>query len=136
MLLLVIIAATRITQIDHKNNGWTFLETQPVSKLNIYSAKFLVLTLLTLITVSYTHLDVYKRQGYDNLKIVCILRNLKEAKIDEILELVGLSEARNIKMKKYSLGMKQRLAIGLALISDPELLVLDEPCLLYTSRCV
>lgn len=49
MLLLVIIAATRITQIDHKNNGWTFLETQPVSKFNIYSAKFLVLTLLTLI---------------------------------------------------------------------------------------
>lgn len=49
MLLLIIIAATRITQIDHKNNGWTFLETQPVSKLNIYSAKFLVLTLLTLI---------------------------------------------------------------------------------------
>ena len=70
----------------------------------------------------YDHLS-----GYDNLKIVCILRNLNEAKIDEILELVGLSEARNIKMKKYSLGMKQRLAIGLALISDPELLVLDEP---------
>ena len=70
----------------------------------------------------YDHLS-----GYDNLKIVCILRNLKDAKIDEILELVGLSEARNIKMKKYSLGMKQRLAIGLALISDPELLVLDEP---------
>lgn len=70
----------------------------------------------------YDHLS-----GYDNLKIVCILRTLNEAKIDEILELVGLSEARNIKMKKYSLGMKQRLAIGLALISDPELLVLDEP---------
>ena len=48
MLLFVIIAATRITQIDHKNNGWTFLETQPVSKLNIYSAKFLVLTMLSL----------------------------------------------------------------------------------------
>ena len=70
----------------------------------------------------YDHLS-----GYDNLKIVCILRNLKESRIDEILELVGLSEARNIKMKKYSLGMKQRLAIGLALISNPELLVLDEP---------
>ncbi|WHF50295.1 redoxin family protein [Chryseobacterium gotjawalense] len=47
MLLFIIIAATRITQSDHKNNGWTFLETQPVSKLNIYSAKFLVLTLLS-----------------------------------------------------------------------------------------
>ncbi|QBO57257.1 ABC transporter ATP-binding protein [Chryseobacterium salivictor] len=70
----------------------------------------------------YDHLS-----GYDNLMIVCILRNLNISRIDEILELVGLTEARNIKMKKYSLGMKQRLAIGLALISDPELLVLDEP---------
>ncbi|PIE50564.1 MAG: multidrug ABC transporter ATP-binding protein [Flavobacteriales bacterium] len=70
----------------------------------------------------YSHLS-----GYDNLKVVCIIRDLPLSKIDETLELVGLSEAKNIKMKKYSLGMKQRLAIGLALISDPELLILDEP---------
>lgn len=70
----------------------------------------------------YDHLS-----GYDNLKIVCVIRKLDEQRIDEVLEQVGLSAARNIKMKKYSLGMKQRLAIGLALISNPELLVLDEP---------
>lgn len=70
----------------------------------------------------YDHLS-----GYDNLKIVCILRELKVEKIDEVLELVGLTHAKNIKMKKYSLGMKQRLAIAIALISSPELLVLDEP---------
>ena len=70
----------------------------------------------------YEHLS-----GYDNLKIVCIIRKLDEKRIDEVLEQVGLSSARNIKMKKYSLGMKQRLAIALALISNPELLVLDEP---------
>ncbi|MEG1475822.1 MAG: ABC transporter ATP-binding protein [Longicatena sp.] len=70
----------------------------------------------------YDHLS-----GYDNLKIVCLIRELNIIKIDEALETVGLSHARNIKMKKYSLGMKQRLAIALALISDPELLVLDEP---------
>lgn len=70
----------------------------------------------------YDHLS-----GRNNLKIVCIIRKLDESRIDEALELVGLSEAGNIKMKKYSLGMKQRLAIALALISSPELLVLDEP---------
>lgn len=70
----------------------------------------------------YDHLS-----GYDNLKIVCIIKQLNASKIDEVLDTVGLTEAKNIKMKKYSLGMKQRLAIALALISDPELLVLDEP---------
>lgn len=70
----------------------------------------------------YDHLS-----GRDNLKIVCIIRDLNENRIDEALALVGLSQAGKIKMKKYSLGMKQRLAIALALISSPELLVLDEP---------
>lgn len=47
--------------------------------------------------------------------------------IDDILELVGLSDRRNSKFSTYSLGMKQRLAIGSALIGNPEVLVLDEP---------
>lgn len=51
MLLFIIIAATRIAQTDHKNNGWTFLETQPLSKLSIYTGKFLVLVTLTTISL-------------------------------------------------------------------------------------
>lgn len=70
----------------------------------------------------YDHLS-----GYDNLKIVCTIRGLDESKIEEVLSLVGLSKAAKMKMRRYSLGMKQRLAIALALISNPELLVLDEP---------
>ncbi len=70
----------------------------------------------------YDHLS-----GYDNLKIVCTIRGLEESKIEEVLSLVGLSKAAKMKMRRYSLGMKQRLAIALALISNPELLVLDEP---------
>ncbi|MCA9319657.1 MAG: ATP-binding cassette domain-containing protein [Planctomycetes bacterium] len=50
-----------------------------------------------------------------------------EERIREILELVGLADAADKKAKNYSLGMKQRLAIGLALISAPELVILDEP---------
>jgi ABC-type multidrug transport system ATPase subunit len=47
--------------------------------------------------------------------------------IDDILKLVGLSDRRNSKFSTYSLGMKQRLAIGSALLGNPEVLVLDEP---------
>ncbi len=70
----------------------------------------------------YDHLS-----GYNNLKIVCMIRDLEKSRINEVLEVAGLSHAKNMKMKKYSLGMKQRLAIAIALISRPELLVLDEP---------
>jgi ABC-2 type transport system ATP-binding protein len=50
-----------------------------------------------------------------------------EARIQEVLELVGLQACMNEKMAGYSLGMKQRLGIALALLSHPQLLVLDEP---------
>ena len=50
-----------------------------------------------------------------------------DSNIDEILELVGLSGTQNKKTKQFSLGMKQRLGIACALLSNPVVLVLDEP---------
>lgn len=68
--------------------------------------------------------------GYENLKIQALysdINNMKD-RISEILKIVGLDEkAAKRKAKNYSLGMKQRLGIGIALLHEPELLVLDEP---------
>ncbi|MEG1475821.1 MAG: thioredoxin-like domain-containing protein [Longicatena sp.] len=50
LILFIIISASRVAQIDHKNNGWTFLETQPLSKFSVYTGKFLVVVLLCLIS--------------------------------------------------------------------------------------
>ncbi|MBS1550101.1 MAG: redoxin family protein [Bacteroidetes bacterium] len=54
MLLFIILAASRICQTDHKNNGWTFMESQPLSKLSIYTGKFLTaIVVCTISIISY-----------------------------------------------------------------------------------
>ncbi len=50
-----------------------------------------------------------------------------DSRVPEVLDLVDLSGAARRKFKTYSLGMKQRLAVGAALLTDPDLLILDEP---------
>ncbi len=65
----------------------------------------------------------------DNLKIVARIRKVKDEKeaIIRVLEAVDLTARAKSKFKTYSLGMKQRLAIAATLLSDPEVLVFDEP---------
>lgn len=63
----------------------------------------------------------------NNLKIVADIRGVDHSSIDDVLKRVGLYERRNSRFSTYSLGMKQRLAIGSVLLGNPEVLILDEP---------
>jgi len=62
-----------------------------------------------------------------NLKIIATIKKAGHDRIDEVLKTVGLYERRNSQYRTYSLGMKQRLALAAALLSNPPLLILDEP---------
>lgn len=66
--------------------------------------------------------------AYDNLKTKCLFCGIhKKGYIEEILDMIGLTDTKRKSVKKFSLGMKQRLGIGLALVGEPDILVLDEP---------
>ncbi len=65
--------------------------------------------------------------GRQNLKVVAAAAGIEDSRVDEVLELVELADAANKRMKNYSLGMKQRLALAGAILGNPEILILDEP---------
>ena len=65
--------------------------------------------------------------GYENLKIAAVFYQVDKNRIDEVVRLVGLEDRIHDAVKNYSLGMRQRLGIAIAILHRPKLLILDEP---------
>ena len=75
----------------------------------------------------------FRLTGRQNLEFFSdmyrVPREVKKSKIEDLLKLVGLAEAADIRVEEYSRGMKQRLHLARGLVNDPEVLFLDEPTL-------
>src|SRR5690625_4625228 len=78
----------------------------------------------TLIDPSAIDKNLTARQ---HLSLISTAANIDPNRVDEMIKMTGLKMVQNKKVKSYSLGMKQRLGVATALISDPDVIILDEP---------
>ena len=102
--------------------------TEPTSGSIFFSGKAMTRKDLTQVGALIENAPIYEElTAKENLKIRTLLYNLPDSRINEVLEIVGLQDVGKKAAGKFSLGMKQRLGIAIALLNHPKLLILDEP---------
>lgn len=106
-----------ITGMLHKSSGEIIFEGHKWSRNDLLNIGALIET-----PPLYENLT-----ARENLKVRTLLLGLPETRINEVLEIVDLKDTGKKKSGQFSLGMKQRLGIAIALLNNPKLLILDEP---------
>lgn len=106
-----------ITGMIHKTSGQIFFEGHGWSREDLSDIGALIE-----MPALYENLS-----ARENLKVRTLLLGLPDSRIDEVLEIVSLKDTGKKKSGQFSLGMKQRLGIAIALLNNPKLLILDEP---------
>ena len=106
-----------ITGIMNPTSGSVLYESKPWIRKNLEDIGALIES-----PAIYSNLN-----AVENLNIACTLFGLPKMRSQEILDIIGLKNSGKKKIKNFSMGMKQRLGVGMALINNPKLLILDEP---------
>ena len=138
MFTLVINNTNDSRWFDNANNGQHYISLNEHDldivlnggevKINNYDLKKEFKNAIRYVGAIIENPDLYMYlSGYDNLKISAILYGIDSKRINEVVKLVGLEDKIYDKVKKYSLGMRQRLGIAQAILHRPKVLILDEP---------
>jgi gallidermin-class lantibiotic protection ABC transporter ATP-binding subunit len=106
-----------ITGMFHKTSGEIFFEGHPWNRNDLSNIGALIES-----PPLYENLT-----AKENLKVRTLLLGLSDSRIDEVLQIVDLTNTEKKSAGQFSMGMKQRLGIAIALLNHPKLLILDEP---------